>query len=53
MSIRKIILKQAEIFLFSKENTEYISLADITKSKDSERNVGVGHSTGGGFGALY
>lgn len=38
MSIRKIVVKQTEIFLFSKENSEYISLTDIAKSRDLNRS---------------
>ncbi len=38
MSIRKITVKQTEIYFFTKENSEYISLTDISKSKDPERS---------------
>ena len=38
MSVRKITVKQTDICLFSKENSEYISLTDIAKSKDEQRS---------------
>lgn len=37
MTIRKIIVKNTEVFLFAKENSEFISLTGIAKSKDSDR----------------
>ena len=37
MTVRKIHVKGLEIFLFSKENIEYISLTDIAKSRDLKR----------------
>ncbi|MCO6473030.1 MAG: KilA-N domain-containing protein [Ignavibacterium sp.] len=38
MAVRKIIVKEKEISLFAKENSEYISITDIAKSKDSKRS---------------
>ncbi len=37
MTVRKILVKQTGIYLFTKGNSEYISLTDIAKSRDTER----------------
>ena len=37
MAIRKIIVKEKEIVLFSRNEDDYISLTDIARYKDSER----------------
>jgi hypothetical protein len=38
MSVRKLIVKNRDISLFTKINAEYISITDIAKSKNSDRS---------------